>query len=78
VDDLGLMDTSVPFLTDSEGIPVKHPLNEFYRTPSLENLADRGIRFEQFDAMNQALANAGAQFPVTKTAPPIELRPEAP
>jgi arylsulfatase A-like enzyme len=50
VDDMGLMDTSVPFLTDGEGKPKKYPLNEFYRTPSMENLAGRGMRFEQFYA----------------------------
>lgn len=33
VDDMGVMDTSVPFLTDAEGKVQKHPLNEWYRTP---------------------------------------------
>jgi len=50
VDDMGLMDTSVPFLTDDKGQPKKHPLNELYRTPSMENLASRGTRFETFYA----------------------------
>ena len=50
VDDMGLMDTSVPFLTDGKGKPEKHPLNEFYRTPHIEDLASRGMRFEQFYA----------------------------
>jgi arylsulfatase A-like enzyme len=50
VDDMGLMDTSVPFLTDGKGNPEKHPLNEFYRTPHMEDLASRGMRFEQFYA----------------------------
>ena len=31
VDDMGLMDTSVPMLVDKEGKPQKHPLNEFYQ-----------------------------------------------
>ena len=50
VDDMGVMDTSVPFLTDAEGQPVKHPLNEYYRTPSMERLAAQGVRFETFYA----------------------------
>ena len=27
VDDMGVMDTSVPFLTDSTGRPIRYPLN---------------------------------------------------
>ena len=42
VDDMGVMDTSVPFLTDENGEPKKYPLNNFYRTPSLERLAGPG------------------------------------
>ena len=45
VDDMGLMDTSVPFVLDAKGDPQKHPLNEFYRTPSMEKLAAAGTRF---------------------------------
>ncbi len=52
VDDMGPMDTSVPFLTDGEGKPVKHPLNEWYRTPHMEKLASQGIRFNQFYAQS--------------------------
>lgn len=52
VDDMGPLDTSVPFLTDSEGKPRRYPLNEFYRTPSMERLASRGIRFSTFYAMS--------------------------
>ncbi len=52
IDDLGVMDTSVPFLTDAEGRPQKHPLNEFYRTPQLERLATQGVRFSNFYAMS--------------------------
>ena len=33
VDDMGLMDTSVPFLTDTNGNPIKYPLNDFYQIP---------------------------------------------
>lgn len=52
VDDMGVMDTSVPFLTDETGTPQRHPLNDFYRTPSMERLAAQGIRFNQFCAMS--------------------------
>jgi arylsulfatase A-like enzyme len=50
VDDMGLMDTSVPFLTDDQGQPKKHLLNKLYRTPCMEDLASRGTRFETFYA----------------------------
>ena len=52
VDDMGVMDTSVPFLTDQQGSPVRYPLNRFYRTPNMEKLAAQGIRFNQFYAMS--------------------------
>src|SRR5688572_29483049 len=52
VDDMGVMDTSLPFLTDASGQPKRYPLNEFYRTPNMERLAARGIRFNQFCAMS--------------------------
>lgn len=50
VDDMGLMDTSCPFLTDSSGKPVRHALNEWYHTPNMERLAAQGIRFSTFYA----------------------------
>lgn len=50
VDDMGLMDTSLPFLTNDKGEAVKHPLNKWYRTPNMERLAEKGIRFSQFYA----------------------------
>lgn len=50
VDDMGLMDTSVPFLTDSNSQLVEYPLNKYYRTPNLEKLALQGIRFTNFYA----------------------------
>ena len=50
VDDMGLMDTSVPFLTDAAGRPVRYPLNDWYRTPNMERLAAQGTRFSQFYA----------------------------
>lgn len=52
VDDMGIMDTSVPFLTDEAGQPRRYPLNDFYRTPNMERLAKRGIRFNNFNAMS--------------------------
>lgn len=52
VDDMGIMDTSVPFLTNEKGKPERHPLNDWYRTPNMERLADRGIRFNNFYAMS--------------------------
>lgn len=52
VDDMGVMDTSLPFLTDESGSPVRHPLNEYYRTPNMERLAERGMRLNNFYAMS--------------------------
>ncbi|MBN1588585.1 MAG: sulfatase [Pirellulales bacterium] len=52
VDDMGVMDSSVPFLTDDTGKPKRYPLNEFYRTPNVERLATEGIRFTNFYAMS--------------------------
>jgi arylsulfatase A-like enzyme len=52
VDDMGVMDTSVPFLTDAAGQPKRYPLNDYYRTPSMERLAAQGIRLNNFCAMS--------------------------
>lgn len=52
VDDMGLMDTQVPFLTDGRGTPVRYPLNDWYRTPGMERLANQGIRFSTFYAQS--------------------------
>jgi len=52
VDDMGVMDTSVPFLTDADGRAKRYPLNSYYRTPNMERLAAQGIRFNQFYAMS--------------------------
>ena len=52
VDDMGVMDTSVPFLTDKSGKPKRYPLNDYYRTPSMERLAKIGVRFNNFYAMS--------------------------
>lgn len=46
VDDMGLMDTSVPFLTDKNGEPKIYSRNKYYKTPGMEKLAEQGIRFE--------------------------------
>ena len=52
VDDMGVMDTSVPFLTDGDGNLQIHPLNEWYHTPNMERLAEQGIRFSTFYAQS--------------------------
>ncbi len=52
VDDMGVMDTSVPFLTGADGQPKRYPLNEYYRTPNMDRLAADGIRFNNFYAMS--------------------------
>ncbi len=52
IDDMGVMDTSLPFLTDTNGKPQRYPLNDFYRTPNMERLAARGVRFNNFCAMS--------------------------
>lgn len=48
VDDMGLMDTSCPFLTDGDGNPQRHPLNDWYRTPNMERLANQASVFPRF------------------------------
>ncbi len=52
VDDMGVMDTSLPFLTDEAGRPKRYPLNDYYRTPNMERLAADGVRFNNFYAMS--------------------------
>ena len=52
VDDMGLMDTSVPFDSDRNGNPLSHPLNSWYHTPNMEKLAEQGIRFSTFYAQS--------------------------
>ena len=52
VDDMGMMDTSLPFLTNDAGVPKRYPLNDFYRTPNMERLAAIGVRFNNFYAMS--------------------------
>ncbi len=50
VDDMGVMDTSVPFLADKEGKPERHPLNNLFLTPGMERLSGLGIRMRHFYA----------------------------
>lgn len=45
VDDMGIADTSEPFLYDDEGNAVRMPLNDRYRTPNIERLARQGRKF---------------------------------
>ncbi len=52
VDDMGMMDSSLAFLTDAQGRRERHPLNDFYHTPQMERLAAQGICFNQFYAMS--------------------------
>lgn len=52
VDDMGVMDTSLPFLTDKEGNLVRCALNDWYRTPNMERMARQGIRFSTFYAQS--------------------------
>ncbi len=52
VDDMGPMDTSVPFMTDGQGQAKRYPLNDYYRTPSMQRLAAQGTRLNNFYAMS--------------------------
>ena len=52
VDDMGLMDTSVPFITNINNEPAPQPLNSWYHTPNMELLAEKGMRFSQFYAQS--------------------------
>lgn len=49
VDDMGAMDTSVPFIYQN-GSPVVTPLNQRYRTPHMAALAAGGMRFTNASA----------------------------
>ena len=52
VDDMGIMDTEVPFLTNGQGQAVSHPLNDWYRTPGMKRLSEQGVRFSTFYAQS--------------------------
>ena len=45
VDDMGWQDSSLPFWRDAEGKPIRTYLNDRYRTPNMEKLADKGVVF---------------------------------
>ena len=47
VDDMGITDTSVPFIYDGSGNPVSHNFNNFYVTPNMETVAAQGMKFTQ-------------------------------
>ncbi len=52
IDDMGAMDTSVPFMSDENGKPKAYDLNSKYRTPNMEALSERGTRFSRAYAMS--------------------------
>jgi arylsulfatase A-like enzyme len=52
VDDMGMMDTSVPFITDANNKAQIQDLNKYFKTPAMEKLASKGIRFNQFCAQS--------------------------
>lgn len=52
VDDMGMMDTSVPLISDSNGQVKHYPLNDFFITPNMERLTKQGKAFSQFYAMS--------------------------
>ena len=52
VDDMGVFDTSVPFLHDAAGKPVESPLQQRYRTPHMQRLAAAGMRFSNARAFS--------------------------
>ena len=39
-------------LSDENGQPQHHPLNDWYRTPNMERLAAQGVRFSNFYSHN--------------------------
>ncbi len=45
VDDMGIQDTSVPFVLNGVGTPVNYNFNNFYQTPNMEALASDGMIF---------------------------------
>lgn len=73
VDDMGLMDTSLPFLTDKNGNEVRHPLNEWYRTPNMERMARQGIRFSTFYA--QSVSSPSRASIITGRMPHVIAQP---
>lgn len=47
VDDMGVTDTSVPFIYDSNGQPIANEFGDFHLTPNMEALAANGMKFTQ-------------------------------
>ena len=47
VDDMGVNDTSVPFVYDTNGTPISNEFNQLHQTPNMEALAAKGIKFTQ-------------------------------
>jgi arylsulfatase A-like enzyme len=47
VDDMGPMDTSVPFIFDASGNPLTYNFNDLYVTPHMESMAANGMRFSR-------------------------------
>jgi arylsulfatase A-like enzyme len=45
VDDMGITDTSVPFIFSNEGVPLSYGFNSLFQTPNMELLASRGMVF---------------------------------
>ena len=45
VDDMGVTDTSVPFILDENGQPIPNEFNNFHATPNMETLAANGMKF---------------------------------
>ena len=74
VDDMGVMDTSVPVLTGEDGRPKRYPLNDYYRTPSMDRLAAGGIRFNNFMAMSVCSPTRGAPPSSSTSAPSARRR----
>lgn len=52
VDDMGVMDTSVPFLLNKNGTVESQPLNKWYHTPNMELMAQKGVCFSSFYAQS--------------------------
>ena len=50
VDDMGVTESSAPFIFDRNGKPCHQKLNDWYRTPHIERLAEQGVRMREFYA----------------------------
>jgi hypothetical protein len=67
VDDMGLMDTSVPFLTDTSGTLKKYPLNNYYITPNMEKLAKQLLNFYYIASRNDPKSSLQHEKPTAHT-----------